>query len=150
MRIFNIVDPEATTNDCALLREMKTHFVFYWSDPGHRRKLLHSVEDVFCKQNDKLGEKNQAEYKATSPPVIEDYHEMAKKFLKLEANDFVYAFHPHPDHSVGHLHMHVFPKVESLRRVSSKQHDKKTIPLEAVLEVEAEDKAKVNGLVHDS
>ena len=141
-RIFNIVDPEAIANDCVLLLEMKAHFESFWSDPVHRKALLNSVESVFDKQNGKLTEKNQEEYKATSPPVIEDYHEMATRFLKLEAEDFVYAFHPHPDHSVGHLHMHVFPRGEALRRASSKLHDKKTIPLKAVLEVEAEDKAK--------
>ena len=97
---------------------------------------------MFGAQNNKLSEKNEAEFEATSPQVKEDYHEMATQFLKLEGEDFVFAFHPYPDYSVGHLHMHVFPRAEALRRVSSKQHDKKTIPFEAVLQVEEEDKPK--------
>ena len=141
-RIFNIVDHEAIANDCAPIKEMKTHFLNYWNDLIHRKELLHSVENVFGAQNHKLSEKNEAEFEATSPRVTEDYHEMAKQFLRLEAEDFVFAFHPYPDYSVGHLHMHIFPKDEALRRVSSKQHDKKTIPLEAVLQVEEEDKLK--------
>ena len=141
-RVYNIVDPEATANDCALIKEMKKHFVDYWKNFDQRRALLHSIETVFEAQNTKLGAKDETEFKATSPPVIEDYHEMAQKFLKLKAEDFRFAFHPHPDHSVGHLHMHVFPKDESLRKFSSKEHEKKTIPLDAVLEVEAEDKAR--------
>ena len=35
--------------------------------------------------------------------------------------------------------MHVFPKLEQLRRWSAWTHDWKTIPIEAVLEVEEED-----------
>ena len=35
--------------------------------------------------------------------------------------------------------MHVFPKAEALRRFSTKTHDWKTIPMQAVVEVEEED-----------
>ena len=144
------MDPEATANDCALIKEMKEHFRDYWSVFSRRMDLLHCVEDVFHAQNKKLDAKDKKEYEASSPPVIEDYHEMARKFVNLDPEDFVYAFHPHPDHSVGHLHMHVFPKDESLRKFSSKEHEKKTIPLEAVLEVEAEDKARDRLGEHES
>ena len=141
-RIFNIVDPEATAENCALLIEMKEHFTNFWSVYANRIKLLHAIKDNFDTQNHKLEAKDKAEYKATSPPVLEDYQEMAKRFLELEAEDFNYAFHPHPYHSVGHLHMHVFPKDEMLRRRSSKDHEFKTIPLDAILEVEKEDRKK--------
>lgn len=149
-RVYNIVDPEATANNCALIKEMKDHFRKYWNVPQKRKALLNSITTVFEAQNEKLGAKDEEEYKATSPPVIEDYHEMAQKFVNLDADDFVYAFHPHPDHSVGHLHMHVFPKDESLRKFSSKEHEKKTIPLEAVLEVEEEDEARNRLGEHES
>ena len=142
-RVFNIVDPAATSDNCALIKKMKADFEECWSSPSNRIKILHSAKDAFEAQNLKLEKENEAEFKATSPPVREDYDEMAKRFLKLEAGDFVFAFHPHPEHSVGHLHMHVFPREEFLRRVSSKQHDKKTIPIEAVIEVEAEGHPKV-------
>ena len=141
-RIFNIVDPEATANDCAVLKEMKSHFTSFWSLPANRVKLLLSVKDNFDMQNQRLEAKDESEYRATSPPVLEDYHDMAKRFLKLEAEDFTFGFHPHPLHSVGHLHMHVFPKDKVLRSRSSKVHDFKTIPLDAVLEVEEEDRTK--------
>ena len=141
-RVYNIVDPEATADDCAVIKEMKQHFKDFWRLPLQRKALLNSIYSVFDNQNKKLGDKDKEEFEATSPPLMEDYREMAQQFLKLKAEDFVYAFHPHPDHSVGHLHMHVFPKDESLRKFSSKEHEQKTIPFEAVLEVEAEDKPK--------
>jgi hypothetical protein len=40
-------------------------------------------------------------------------------------------FHAHPDHTVGHLHMHCFPLNRALR--TNKIHDEKCIPLESVL-----------------
>ncbi|KAL0945583.1 hypothetical protein HGRIS_014742 [Hohenbuehelia grisea] len=48
---------------------------------------------------------------------------------------FFYGFHAHPNASIGHLHMHVLPFDESLRRHSTRAHDWKTIPAQAIIDV---------------
>lgn len=75
------------------------------------------------------------------PKLNADFERLAEKFYDLKAEDFEFAFHTWPDISVGHLHLHVFSKKWGFRRFSATQHDWKTIPIEAVLEVEQEDKA---------
>ena len=72
-----------------------------------------------------------------------DFDALSKSFLRCKPDDFEFAFHAYPANSVGHLHMHVFPKKDELRKFSTKSHDWKTIPIEAVLEVEAEDERRM-------
>lgn len=141
-RIFNIVDPEAATNNGVLLKEMRAHFISFWNSGGIP-KLLKRVRSAFDDQNVKLGNNSKTPdpYRNLLAVLESDFDEMAAIFRKLKPQDFEFAFHAFPDNSVGHLHMHVFPKASFLRRFSTKQHDWKTIPIEVVLEVEMEDKA---------
>ena len=150
-RIFNVVDPEAIENDCERLKEMKRHFIEFWDFKKgfFRSKLIQRTQSAFDDQNKKLKDKALESYTKLLPALKKDFDSLAEDFLKIGSEDFEFAFHAHPDNSVGHLHMHVFPKKEDLRRFSTKSHDWKTIPLEAVLEVEREDKkqlaAEANG-----
>ena len=138
-RIFNVVDPEATAENSALLREMKKHFITFWSSPGGKEKLIRRAQKAFDDQNAKLEKKNENLYQEILPPVLNYFNESSKTFRKLTPKDFVFAFHPWPDCTVGHLHMHVFPRLESLRTFSTRKHDWKTISLNSVLTVEEED-----------
>ena len=142
-RIFNVVDPEATENDCERLKEMKRHFISFWDFEHGSPKLIRRTQSAFDDQNKKLKDKALDAYTKLLPALKQDFDSLAEDFSKLRSEDFECAFHAHPDNSVGHLHMHVFPKKEYLRRFSTKSHDWKTIPLEAVLEVEREDKMKL-------
>ena len=142
-RIFNVVDPEATENDCERLKEMKRHFISFWDLEHGSRKLIRRTQSAFDDQNKKLKDKALDAYTKLLPALEQDFESLAEDFSKLRSEDFKYAFHAHPDNSVGHLHMHVFPKKDYLRRFSTKSHDWKTIPLEAVVEVEREDKMKL-------
>ena len=143
-RVFNVIDEDATANDCNLLKEMKEHFVSFWKSKDGIPKLLRRTRSAFDDQNNKLESKpsRPKKYKEMLPQWILDYKLLAKDFQECKPEDFEFAFHAHPDNSVGHLHMHVFPKSRVLREFSSKQHDWKTIPLQAILEVEEEDKKK--------
>lgn len=143
-RVFNVVDPDATANDCALLKEMKAHFISFWDTENGIPKLLTRTRSAFEEQNKRLATKESTldKYWKMLPQWRSDYESLAEGFRKCKPTDFEFAFHAHPDNSVGHLHMHVFPKKLSLREFSSKQHDWKTIPLTAILEVEEEDKMK--------
>ena len=146
-RIFNVVDPEATANDCERLKEMKRHFIEFWEDEQGSPKLLRRTRSAFDDQNEKLEKKESQAFRKLLPTLKKDFDALAEEFERLGSQDFECAFHAHPDNSVGHLHMHVFPKKERLRRFSTKSHDWKTIPLEAILEVEREDEARLAAAV---
>lgn len=142
-RVFNIIDPDATANDCSLLKEMKNHFVRFWENTHDgKERLIDRVRLAFDTQNAKLACKQDAidNYNILLPQIESDFRRFSGEFRQLKIDEFVFAFHAYPDNSIGHLHMHVFPKLESLREFSSKHHDWKTISLKAVLEAEAEDK----------
>ena len=92
-----------------------------------------------------MGEGARERLKMEKPRWEGDFEQLAGVWGGLSEADFVFAFHAFPDCSVGHLHMHVFPRGGWLRRFSGKRHDWKTIPLEAILEVEREDGGKGGG-----
>ena len=142
-RIFNIVDPDATADHCALLKEMKEHFITFWKTESGSPKLLKRVRSTFDEQNNVLVSKDvngqSCEREDFLSMLKRDCDALSKSFLQCKPDDFEYAFHAYPANSVGHLHMHVFPKKNDLRAFSTKDHDWKTIPIEAVLEVEEED-----------
>lgn len=144
-RVFNIVDPDATANHSALLKEMKAHFITFWKTEDGSPKLLERVRSTFYEQNTKLAsnDRNVGSLDGLLTTLKEDFDTLSKSFLRCKADDFEFAFHPYPAISVGHLHMHVFPKKDELRKFSTKSHDWKTIPIEAVLEVEEEDGRRV-------
>lgn len=67
------------------------------------------------------------------------FKSMQSSFLALNNDDLVFGFHVFPNNSIGHLHMHVFPHNNTFREFSAKIHDLKTVPLQAILDVEDED-----------
>ncbi|KAI4188844.1 MAG: hypothetical protein LQ346_005215 [Caloplaca aetnensis] len=137
-RIYNIVDPAATADDCFIIREMHRHFLDFWSKQVNRRKMLVCAKQSILDQYTKMweGPGRLGTEVAIKKKVLSCYRAVKKKYLKLRPEDFIFGFHPHPTHSVGHLHMHVFPHAEKFREYSTKSHDCKTIPLQAILEAE--------------
>ena len=140
-RIFNVVDPDATASNCFMIKEMRAHFERFWGSGGPSIILNH-VRSKFKTQNNKLASDDRCDnaLKDLLPTLEIDLENSAKRFVELAQNDFVFGFHAYPDNSVGHLHMHVYPRERCLREFSTRRHDWKTIPLQAVLEVECEDK----------
>lgn len=138
-RVFNVVDPDATANNCALLREMRAHFLRLWNND--RERVIRRVRLGFDQQNQKLASKEGTFelYRSLLPRLEADYEKLVTRFRALNDDDFVFAFHAYPDNSIGHLHMHVFPRDESLRQFSTKKHDWKTISVASVLEAEEKD-----------
>ncbi len=133
-RIFNIVDPDATKDSCAVLKEMKEHFIKFWRQGG-ATKILARVKEV-------VEEHITPGQDAGKDKIWATYDEMSGAYENLEPDDFAYTFHPFPDASVGHLHMHVYPKSDFFRKYSTEKHDWKNIPLDVVLAVEAEAASK--------
>lgn len=77
---------------------------------------------------------------AVNKAVFLKFQRMISVFKQLKAEeDFIFGFHVFPDNTIGHLHMHVFPHDNSFREYSTKIYDHKTVPLQAILDVEDED-----------
>ena len=124
---------------------MKDHFITFWTSAEGPPKLLERVRSAFDEQNLKLKSSDGIIPREDVEVLKGDFEVLSRSFMKCKPDDFEFAFHPYPDISVGHLHMHVFPKKGDLRKFSTKTHDWKTIPIEAVLEVEEEDERENEG-----
>ncbi|KAL8638504.1 MAG: hypothetical protein Q9228_004348 [Teloschistes exilis] len=145
-RVYNVVDPSATADNCELLNEMHKHFVDFWQTDQGKEKILARAKRAIDDQDKKLrnapappsnSQSASPVYdEATRKNVFDHFDKLKEPFKKLEAKDFRFAFHVFPDNSIGHLHMHVFPHQEMFREVSTKVYDWKTVPLDAILEVE--------------
>ena len=140
-RIFNVVDPDAVKDDAAVLKEMTAHFTAFWNSGGNL-VALQAARFSFDKQNSVLAAKEGLinQYFTLLPRLEADFGKLAEEYFTLKVDDFAFTVHAYPDISVGHLHMHVFPVKDSLRRFSARQHDWKNISIQSVLEVEAEDR----------
>ncbi len=136
-RVFNVVDPDATADNGAVLKELREHFVKFWKHGG-AQEIVARLKDIVKSRNDTIAKDQRTinEYFSLLPKVWATFDEMSKAFVNLGPDDFMYACHPFPDASVGHLHMHVFPRDNAFRKVSTKRHDWKTIPLKVILEAE--------------
>ncbi|KAI4100787.1 MAG: hypothetical protein L6R37_005235 [Teloschistes peruensis] len=145
-RVYNVVDPNATADNCELLYEMHKHFVDFWQTDQGKEKILARAKRAIDDQDKKLRNApappsnsqgaSPVYDEATRKNVFDHFDKLKEPFKKLEAKDFRFAFHVFPDNSIGHLHMHVFPHQEMFREVSTKVYDWKTVPLDAILEVE--------------
>ena len=137
-RVFNIVDPDAIANHGELLTEMRNHFTVFWNHQKGCEKILKRIHDVVMQRNDSIDRKSETGklYNDLVAKVKSTYEKMSEMYATLKVEDFVFAFHPFPECSIGHLHMHVFPRDDKFRTVSTTRHDKKTIPLHVILKVE--------------
>lgn len=137
-RVYNIVDSAALVNDLELIREMKAHWEDFVSLRTNRQMLLERFRlamDTQFKECIKLAGSNAdlvARVKEEFSFVVETFEQFSHRFLKLDKGDFIAGFHVDPDHSVGHLHMHVLPTPLRFREFSTTEHDEKTIPFEAI------------------
>ncbi|KAI4182299.1 MAG: hypothetical protein L6R41_006064 [Letrouitia leprolyta] len=144
-RIYNVVDPAAVAKSCFILKELRTHFINFWNHtPDGRAKILARTKMAMDSQDQKLLSDPESPetpiYESVRGDVFRQFEEQGGRFGELNVEeDFLFGFHVFPDNSIGHLHMHVFPHGEGLREWSTKEYDWKTVPLQAVLEVERED-----------
>ncbi|KAL8921500.1 MAG: hypothetical protein Q9208_005654 [Pyrenodesmia sp. 3 TL-2023] len=154
-RVYNIVDPAAAADRCSLLHEMRRHFLDFWARPEGKAKILARTRRALEEQDQKLlllasssssspsssnpNTTNNSDYASVRDDIFAHYEAMKPAFERLKEEDFLFGFHCFPENSIGHLHMHVFPHGEAFRQFSTKDYDYKTVPLQAVLEVEKED-----------
>ncbi|KAL8726833.1 MAG: hypothetical protein Q9166_006449 [cf. Caloplaca sp. 2 TL-2023] len=143
-RIYNVVDPDATTSTCFILKEMCTHFLRFWATEEGKLAILTRARKAIEDRDNALINGNSerpSEYdNLTRNAVFKDFERKQHEFMRLRGeDDFLFGFHVFPENSIGHLHMHVFPHDNSFREWSTKDYDYKTVPLQAILEVEEED-----------
>jgi Scavenger mRNA decapping enzyme C-term binding len=93
------------------------------------------VINGILKENAHNATERVAAFDRVMEAVRETGWEFANAIRELKSGDFVFGFHPHPEHSIGHLHMHVLPASSKFRTYSTKAHDSKTIPADVVVEV---------------
>lgn len=139
-RVYNVVDPDATKDRCKLLQEMKQHFIGFWKTAIGQKKLVEATWEGVCARNNTLKRANRALDEKDLEEQERRFNDFAGKYKALNADrDFHYVVHPHPYHSVGHLHLHVFPSNSELRSRSPRSHDWKSIPLDVITRLEDEE-----------
>jgi hypothetical protein len=136
-KVYNAVALEGVD----IITEMKTHFEGFWASPGslelcieHNRQALMNRKAVLVKEA--AGDPKQiAAIESDMQQILADADNLATKAKELAITDFVFGYHAHPHHTVGHLHRHILAAPSEFRIRSTDAHDWKTIPEDAVLEV---------------
>ncbi|KAI2609700.1 uncharacterized protein GGS25DRAFT_520503 [Hypoxylon fragiforme] len=114
--LFNAVS--LTRDTVSIIDEMIALFRRAWADRGVRDKVLaHQLGQI------------KAQHAAEANPngygvALKHYRELERTIHGLGVDDFTFGFHLWPDHSVGHLHMHVV--ATPCRKYSTDAHDAKT------------------------
>jgi hypothetical protein len=124
---------------------MISHFKKFWASPDSIRKSIDRIQLAIdlraqevingFRKSPETEAQRTADFIAIMVDVQTSADDFGKKLGSLTIEDFVFAFHPAPDASVGHLHMHVVSAPSEFRRYSTGVHDWKTIPASAVMEV---------------
>jgi hypothetical protein len=140
--VYNIVSLENTD----LIQEMISHFCSFWSTPLAAQLSIQRIQHSVDSRAKHVLQVLDDAHPASSPELIKEFNalmiqvqkstdELAAKLHTLKIEDFVFGFHPAPDASIGHLHMHVLPAPVEFRHFSTDVHDWKTVPTKAVMEV---------------
>ncbi|KAI1806288.1 hypothetical protein F4811DRAFT_511424 [Daldinia bambusicola] len=93
-----------------------------WDTPGfrvavlnHQREAIRNRIATESVENQKAGEK-----------ALHNWDELSNQIHSLSFDDFTFGLHLWPDHSVGHLHVHIIATPDWCRKPSTLAHDEKT------------------------
>ncbi|KAI1493415.1 hypothetical protein F5X96DRAFT_666779 [Biscogniauxia mediterranea] len=110
-------------NDVAIIDEMVALFRAAWGRLEVRRAVVeHQYAAIQRRQEAAPDDGAHAE-------ALRHWRELRRLVLveeKLGVDDFAFGLHLWPDHSVGHLHMHVLAAPFEFRKYSTSEHDAKT------------------------
>ena len=123
-RIFNSVS--LTPDHIGLLERMKESAFEYLSNQQNRIKLVNKVRVIL--ENKLTANKIPDELRAHLINTFENDSKSFIKFPMIKSNVEFY-FHPSPCHSVGHLHMHILPKLFRTSRL----HDDVSVPVDTII-----------------
>ncbi|XXG95402.1 hypothetical protein Hte_001664 [Hypoxylon texense] len=116
--IYNAVSLNG--ENVSIIDEMIALFKRCWPDPTFRYAVLGHQEARIEAQNEV--EPNPEAYDNAM------FHQIELEIMidDLTVDDFTFGFHLYPDHSVGHLHMHILATPDAYRQYSTDAHDLKT------------------------
>ncbi|KAI0021831.1 hypothetical protein F4780DRAFT_778352 [Xylariomycetidae sp. FL0641] len=107
-------------DNVAILEHMADLFRLAWSQPHIRQNVLRHQLLAIERQN--TAEPDAKAHRR----ALEHYQALAKKIDRITIGDFGFGLHLYPDHSVGHLHMHIVAMPYAYRKYSTSCHDEKT------------------------
>jgi hypothetical protein len=139
--VYNAVALDETT----IVKEMIVHFRDFWSRPESIDKVIGWLKIAVERRAsavrtsleshapDRMGEFDAVmkEVFASSEKFANDLH---LQHHPADDKAFLLGFHPAPEASIGHLHMHVVLMHPEFRQFSTEVHDWKTVPAQAVIE----------------
>ncbi|KAF3054913.1 hypothetical protein GL218_07303 [Daldinia childiae] len=103
-----------------------------WETPDFRQKVLdyqklaiknRTSTESFARRNDGLDPNPVLE---AGDEAISHWKELKTGIHTLTFDDFTFGLHLWPDHSVGHLHLHIIATPDWCRQYSTLKHDEKT------------------------
>jgi hypothetical protein len=119
-RYFNGVSLNGQTVD--IIDKMIALFKKNWAEKSFRDKIIEH-QKILVISADPDGKNME-----TTNRALERLAQLKDEICELDADkDFLFGLHLYPEHSVGHLHMHVFAKGQEFRQDSYPGHDKKTM-----------------------
>ncbi|KAI1498978.1 hypothetical protein F5X99DRAFT_431090 [Biscogniauxia marginata] len=106
-----------------IVDEMAALFREAWARPEVRVAVVrHQLAAIECRQR-------QVPDEAAYVTALGHWEELRRMVLDEDAlgvDDFQFGLHLWPDHSVGHLHMHILAAPLAYRKYSTSHHDEKT------------------------
>lgn len=132
---------------------MISHFRRFWRSAESADKIIGWLESA-VKRRTKAAREALVSHK---PDVVEEFdaammevdasaQDLAKKLRECQKsqddNALFFGFHPAPEASVAHLHMHSLLVSNEFRLFSTRKHDWKTIPAQVIIDVIQEEKAR--------
>ncbi|KAI1634413.1 hypothetical protein F4809DRAFT_665667 [Biscogniauxia mediterranea] len=124
--LFNGVSlrsPSGDVDDVAIVDEMVALFRAAWARLAVRQAVVeHQYAAIQRRQEEAPDDRAHAE-------ALRHWRELKRLVLvedRLGVDDFAFGLHLWPDHSVGHLHMHVLAAPSEFRKYSTSEHDEKT------------------------
>ncbi|ETS73072.1 hypothetical protein PFICI_15247 [Pestalotiopsis fici W106-1] len=120
--IFNGVDLDEESVD--ILDDMISLFEVSWKDPAIRLKILDSQREAINRRAEAT--KGQPFTNEAHQVALDHYAWLESTINDLDAGDFCYGLHLHPDNSADYLHLHIIAAPYEFRKYSTSKHDKKT------------------------
>lgn len=129
---------------------MMAHFRHFWSKPESIDKVTGWLKIAVERRASAV----RASLESHAPDKMDEFDAVMKEVLASSENfanylhlqhhsaddkAFLLGFHPAPEASIGHLHMHVILIPPEFRQFSTEVHDWKTVPAQAVIEAIEED-----------
>ncbi|OTB12098.1 hypothetical protein K445DRAFT_15053 [Daldinia sp. EC12] len=99
-----------------------------WENPGFRQRVLdHQKWAIENRTRVKLEtEPDAAPVLEAGEDAISHWEKLETRIHTLKFDDFTFGLHLWPDHSVGHLHVHIIATPAWCREYSTDKHDEKT------------------------